>query len=77
MTMNRESYLRVFGVDPAKWARRYGLEPFTVGCKECGLAMSTTIPVARGKLRGLLAPVCECGNADTPYCVVGLFPDGG
>lgn len=72
---DRDRFMKVLGGDPAKWANRYGIEPFTHPCRECGLYFTTSIPIARGTLRGLIAPVCECGNADTPYCVVSAKGD--
>lgn len=66
----REQLLRAFGVDPVRWARRFGLVPFTCPCSGCGAPRTTTIPCASGTFRGLIAPVCPCGSDDTPYCVV-------
>ena len=76
--MNRATFLRVLNSDGVRWARRYGIEPFTHPCSECGREMRTSIPSARGQLRGLIAPVCACGNTNTPYCVVrySRFGDG-
>lgn len=68
--MNRESFLRIHGIDSVAWAARFGIEPFSMQCERCGAEMVTSIPIAQGQLRGLIAPECECGNSDTPYCIV-------
>lgn len=68
--MNSARLLSVLGADPEKWAAKFGLEPFSAPCSECGSILTTTIPCARGQLRGLRAPTCECGNKRTPYCLV-------
>lgn len=68
--MNREKFLIVHGVDPARWAQRYEIQPVTRPCRVCGNPLATSVPFAHGTLRGLLAPTCACGNARTPYCVV-------
>lgn len=68
--MNRERFLVALGVDPKRWAERYDIEPFTHPCSKCGALLTTTLPFAMGTLRGLLAPVCACGNKNTPYGVV-------
>lgn len=68
--MNRDAYLSVHGVDADAWAARHGIAPIEVEC-ECGRAKRTTIPIARGALRGLASPPCPCGSQDRgPYCVV-------
>lgn len=58
------------GVDPVRWARRWGIEPFTFPCSQCERDLTTSIPFAVGALRGLVAPRCACGNYLTPYAVV-------
>ena len=70
--MNRKNFVRVLGVDPRDWARRFGIEPFYAECCECGAPTVTTVPFTsiNGELRGLLSPECECGNQNTPYCMV-------
>ncbi len=68
-----DGFLVVHGADADRWARRHGVEPFTTPCEPCGSVKTTTIPIARGKLRGLMAPRCECGDPSDTYCVVGLF----
>lgn len=70
VAMTRDHFLLVHGQDPDEWAQRYGIEPFTHPCSRCDAPLTTTIPFACGSLRGLLAPVCSCGNELTPYCVV-------
>lgn len=67
---DRRKFLRVHGADPVKWAKRYEIEPFTHACHLCGLLSTTSIPFASGPLRGLIAPDCECGHPNPPYCVV-------
>jgi hypothetical protein len=69
---NRSRFLLVHGADPKRWAARYGIEPFTAPCADCGAALTTSIPLVVGRLRGLVAPRCVCGNDRPPYCVVGL-----
>lgn len=68
--MNRDRFLLFYGVDPQRWSRRYGIEPASVPCYECGAELFTSIPFAQGDLRGLIAPRCKCGFENTPYCVV-------
>ena len=68
--MNRDRFLVLLGTDPSVWARRYDIEPFREPCYVCGTELTTSVPFAFETLRGLLAPTCVCGNADTPYCVV-------
>lgn len=66
-------FLAAYGVDAAAWADRHGIEPFTTPCEACGLPKTTTIPIAWGVLRGLMAPRCECGDTGHTYCLVGLL----
>ena len=68
-----EGFLVRYGGDPVRWARRHGIEPFSTACEACGSSKTTTIPIARGTQRGLLAPRCGCGDPSDTYCVVGLF----
>jgi hypothetical protein len=68
--VNPSRFLRVLGADPAQWAARYDIEPFSVRCDRCGAEQSTTVPFVYRSLRGLVAPKCQCGNESTPYCVV-------
>lgn len=58
------------GFNPLRWAKRWGLKPFTYPCFKCGDAATTTIPFACNDLRGLIAPTCRCGHDRPPYCVV-------
>jgi len=62
--------LIVHGVDPKRWCEVHGFTPFTAPCQECGLPLTTSLPMVWGKLRGMRAPVCVCGNTRTPYGVV-------
>lgn len=62
--------LVVHGVTVAEWTARYGVEPFTTPCSDCGAPLTASIPFVRGTLRGLIAPRCTCGNDRTPYVVV-------
>lgn len=67
----RERLLTVHGVSTERWTARHGIEPLTAPCQDCGAPRTTTVPVAFGPLRGLRAPVCECGSEAWPYCLVG------
>ncbi len=70
-------FLVAHGVDPAKWARRHRIEPFTVACPGCGRQKEPTLPmVASGGRYGLVAPRCPCGDPSDTYCIVGLFDRG-
>jgi hypothetical protein len=64
------SYLTVIGVTAAQWTNRYGVEAFSHPCSECGAMLTTSLPFASGTVRGLVAPVCGCGNDCTPYVVL-------
>lgn len=68
--MDSERFLIVYGIDPIKWADRFGLLPFTAPCDKCGASLTTSLPFFYSSLRGLRAPQCSCGNKRTPYCVV-------
>lgn len=59
----------VAGVDPDRWARRHGLEPWSCPCERCGTVLTTTVPFAWGCWRGLVAPLCACGHPRPPFCV--------
>lgn len=72
---NRSRFKRVFGVDAERWAKRWDLRPFTHPCHECGRDQTASIPFATARLRGLIAPECECGHPNPPYCCVAV--DGG
>lgn len=67
---SRRRFLSVYGVDPGRWAKRYGITPFTAKCGGCGRELTTSVPIFFRSWRGLAAPACECGNEDTPYCVM-------
>lgn len=71
----RATFLLVLGADPERWARRYGIAPFTHPCAGCGASCTTSIPFAAGDHRGLIAPVCACGHPTPPYALVRA--DGG
>jgi hypothetical protein len=75
--LDRSTFLLVHGVTAEEWARRYDIEPFTHPCSDCGAELTTSIPFAKGELRGLVAPKCTCGNEGTPYCVVRDPKSGG
>lgn len=68
-----EGFLALLGGDPVRWARRHGIEPFTTPCDGCDSPKATTIPIARGTQRGLMAPRCGCGDPSDTYCLVGVF----
>ena len=68
--------LTLHGVDPVRWSKRWGIEPFSHPCSGCGTARTTTVPVAQAKFRGLAAPACPCGEpAGIPCCVVATDGD--
>lgn len=62
--------LFVHGVTVEEWTVRYGVEPFSYPCYRCERMCTTTIPFAQGTLRGLQAPLCECGHTQPPFAVV-------
>lgn len=68
---DRAGFLRIYGIDAERWARRHGLEPDGAPCYYCGAMLITTIPFVTmvGRLRGLLSPPCACGNENTPYLI--------
>ena len=65
-----DDFMVVHGQDPDAWARRYGLEPESVECHECGAEKRTTIPFFHGEYRGLMAPPCPCGSKSRTWCLV-------
>jgi hypothetical protein len=64
-----EPFLTIHGMDPKKWADRYGIVPFSAPCPDCGEIVTTTIPIAVQTLRGLMSR-CICGHEGAPYCLV-------
>lgn len=68
--MNGKPRLYVHGITAEEWTRRYGVQPFSYPCHDCGRMCTTTIPFAQGTLRGLASPTCACGNEKTPYAMV-------
>lgn len=70
MLVDRVRVLIPVGTTAEAWAARHDLEQYTRPCSRCGAMLTTSIPFASGQLRGLMAPVCACGNERTPYCVV-------
>jgi hypothetical protein len=74
--LDRSAWLLVHGADPVRWAKRYGIEPFTAPCYGCDAPLTTSIPFACENLRGLVAPACGCGtDARPPYGVVAVDGD--
>lgn len=73
--MNRDRFLVAHGVDASKWASRFGIDPASAPCYQCGVELHTTLPFAVGNMRGLMSPACECGFTGTPYCLVGAKGD--
>lgn len=73
---DRDKFLLLHGACPCKWAKRWGIEPFTTECYRCGAPATSSIPFAAGSLRGLIAPVCTCGHPTPPYCVVRAYGHG-
>lgn len=70
---DRDHFVFPLSADPAAWARKYDIEPFTAPCYGCGAPLTTSIPFAQGQRRGLLAPTCTCGtDALPPLCMVTL-----
>lgn len=70
MIADSDRFLVVHGADPAEWALRYDIEPFSKTCRHCGREISTTLPIAQGTFRGLMAPPCPCGSRSKTYCLV-------
>ena len=68
--VDREKIMVPCGTTAEAWCARYDLEPFDAPCSSCGAVVRTTIPFAYRTLRGLIAPQCQCGTTDRPYCVV-------
>lgn len=62
--------LYVLGVSQEAWTKRFGVVPFEHPCQGCGATRRTSIPFARGTIRGLVAPACPCGEAFAPYAIV-------
>ena len=60
----------IYGVTAEEWTARYGIEPFSHPCSECGQMLTTTLPFVHGHIRGLQAKRCECGNERTPFSVI-------
>jgi len=69
---DRDRFILAYGVDHLKWSKRYGIEIASAPCYRCGTELFTTVPfVVRGtKLRGLIAPRCQCGHVNPPYSLV-------
>ncbi len=68
--LSTEGRLYVPGATAEQWTKRYGIEPFTHPCGDCGRPLTTTVPFVKGPFRGLEAPPCVCGRTQTPYCYV-------
>lgn len=68
--MNGKVRLYVYGITVEAWTARYGVQPFSYPCYQCGRMCTTTIPFVQGTLRGLQAPPCECGHPYPPYAMV-------
>lgn len=68
--LNRQKFLIIHGIDVEKWAKKHELEQFECPCSQCGQVLKASLPFVYGQLRGLVAPQCDCGNKNTPYCVV-------
>lgn len=68
--MNDKPRFTVYDVTVEQWTARFGVEPVSHPCSECGRMCTTTIPFVQGTLRGLAAPPCVCGNRKTPYAMV-------
>ena len=70
MTTDRNRFLILHGFNAESFARRHGIEPFSLPCFECGRELRTTLPFICGSLRGLISPICECGHNSPPFCMV-------
>lgn len=44
-----------------KWCARYDLTPITRKCRGCGVDLTTTVPIATHKSRGLMSEPHSCG----------------
>ena len=62
-------------VEAESWAVRHSILPFETPCHACGAVKRTTIPIASGRLRGLAAEPCGCGDTSLTYCVVSVDGD--
>lgn len=71
--IGRDGWIYPVGVSAESWAKRYGIEPFSTTCYTCGAMLESTVPFAKGTLRGLTSPPCACGNLNPPYCVVRVW----
>lgn len=60
----------IYGISQEAWTKRWGVEPFTIACYACERPITTLIPFVQGTLRGLIAPVCVCGDPFPPYAIV-------
>lgn len=70
--MNRESFLEIHNQDYKQWAERFKIEPIESICPNCKRSLISSIPIAKGDLRGLKTPICECGNSTQAYCFVSV-----
>ena len=62
----------VHGVSLDAWCERYGITPTEHPC-ECGRLRRSTVPIAKGRLRGLQSPPCECGTESVaPWRVISV-----
>lgn len=68
--MHREEFFTVHNADWLAWSERHGIDPITTECRSCGNVLTTNIPIATKELRGLKTPICDCGNANLPFCFV-------
>lgn len=66
---NLASYVRLYGVDPVAWVRRYDLLTDGLTCPECGAPVVPDLPIATATERGIMSR-CPCEHEGTPYCVV-------
>jgi hypothetical protein len=70
----RSGFIRFYGQNPERFAKRWGIEPFSIPCDGCGIMLTTDIPFATLIMRGLVAKYCKCGNLYPPYAVVCVKP---
>lgn len=64
----RSKFFLLKGIQWRRWAIKYGITPFAMECHSCGARRETTIPFVLKNIHGLIAPDCECGAKDNPYC---------
>ena len=72
MIVNVDACLTLVDANPDEFAARHGITPLVTNCDDCGAEKRTTIPFAKGRIRGLKAPLCRCGSQSRTYCLVAI-----